>query len=167
MKKYLCLLPLAMCLFSCAQYKNGIAKSHGYFKESFPGAMPVDDFGRQLITGPDTVYLIVVETKPDAGANWTQAWVNGHSFRLVPYKVKSPFELGERRIGEGKVVLHSGKGNELWQLITEKDEFAKPLPEGYTEKLLPQSILLQGKSGEKTVYQIIANLVQLSPLHHM
>jgi hypothetical protein len=167
MKKYLFLLPLAICIVSCAQYKNGLVNTYGYFKESYPGAQMVDDFGKPVKNGPDTTYIIVVETKPDAQTQWTYAWVNGHSYRLVPYQVKSPFDVGEKRIETGEVVIKSKNGNELWQLITEKDEFAKPLPAGYKLPLPKQTILLQGRAGEKTVYQVIKSLEQLSALHHM
>jgi hypothetical protein len=143
---------------SCSQERYGIRKISAFFTEKFPGNIPVDENGKSLFNGPDTLITIYVEIS-GKGPEWKTAWANDKCYTVYSSLVsQTPYEAGTKAKDDKKVILKPATGNKLWQLTLQKVDQTNQVP----RKIKPGEILLSGKYLKKTIFRKLDSLVQLT-----
>ena len=151
---------LLISMDSCAQSKYGIRKTDAFFTERLPGNIPVDENGRSLYHGPDTINTVYLETR-GASIKWIAAWKDGRSFSIITLAIKNtPFEVGINKITNKKILLKPSPGNKLWLLELQKTETSSKPP----VKMKTGGIILQGRSGGKIFIQRIGSQTELTSI---
>ena len=148
---------LAFCLSACAQTKYGISRVYAFTAERQPGNIPVDENGKSLYHGPDTLNFIYIESGKQQ-VLWDMAWKNGRTYSVEVVRVnENPLVIGERKSDNNKMIITRAGGNTLWRVSLVPSENNIPAP----QKLRYNEILLRGKFGGKTIFQKIAQPVEL------
>ena len=157
----LTLLPfLLFSIFSCAQPKSVIKKEYLFYTEHLPGNIPADEKGNPKPGLPDTVIIVYLETTTKS-IRWDTAWQSGNSYKVMAILLETlPFEAGNAKDNDKKIVLNVAKGNYLWQL------YLLPI---YQEKPLKQQskgneILIKGKYKGKKIFRKINGAIQLEAI---
>jgi hypothetical protein len=147
-------------LASCSQTMFSIKKINAFFVEKMPGNIPVDENGKSLFKGPDTLITVYAEISGKE-PEWKTAWRNGKTYTVSASLVsQTPYEAGTRESDGKKVMLTPASGNKLWRLTLMESNIEIKLP----QKLKPGELILLGKSGSKFIYKKIPSLVQLTTL---
>ncbi|WP_207493639.1 hypothetical protein [Aridibaculum aurantiacum] len=155
---------LLCSLSACAQTKYGVVKQHGFYRESIPGMIAVDDRGIE-IRNIDTVYAVFLETKAGKASVWKRAWVNGEMYNVLTTVMATPFIVGMKYDNDEQVTLYAKEGNQLLQLNLERaGETAKP--KNYKKQLASNKILLEGVRQQDTVYMVIDSLKHVRGKEH-
>jgi hypothetical protein len=155
------MLILFLCVnssVSFAQISDGIKNIQGFYIEKLPGNIPVDENGKSLFKGADTLITIYVETSGKE-PEWKTAWWSGRNYSITSSLISQrPYEAGTKTSDGKKIILTPAKGNKLWKLNLLVCEKKIGLP----QKIKPGQLLLKGKYLNKTIYRKINSLVQLT-----
>lgn len=146
-----------MSLASCAQMNHGIIKAYGYSRPETRGTIPEQD----RVKGPDTLYIVLLETKPEATASWTWGQVGTKSFNVLSRVVSSPFMVGVLTNADDTAYVEAADGNKLWQLTLEKTR--RPSVPAQ-ESSAPNEILLSGMENGKPINYRIKTIKSLKPI---
>ena len=143
---------------SLAQIKYKVYNILGVYTEKLPGNIPVDENGKSLFKGADTLITIYVETS-GKGHEWETAWWGSKNYSITSSLIlQTPYEAGTNAIDDKKIILKPATGNKLWKLSLQVCE-KKIYP---PQKLNPGQVLLKGKYLNKTFFRKIDSLVQLT-----
>ena len=149
-----------LCVFGllsvCGQTNKQLVRAQGYFTVPTRGTIAVDDNGRPLDPGRDSVFVLIVETKSNA-IKWERAWKDGRSFSLLVSKISGKETLGRSRAGEN-IEMAPGKGNTLWKIELADDAQKRKAP----ERMAHHDILVQAKSGNKSFFISIKSITELA-----
>jgi len=122
-----------------------------------PGNILVDENGRPLQKGPVILNIIYVETSAK-DIQWTTAWQNGKKYSVSTTRITElPFEVGRKKINNGKIVLSPAPGNKLWVLRLEPEEGAK----GPSIKTKNGEIILEGRYEGRKFFRKINDQTEL------
>jgi hypothetical protein len=147
-------------LISCSQSGYSIRKVSAFFTVKMRGNIPVDEHGKSLFNGPDTLITIYAEIS-GKGPVWKTAWCNNASYTVSSSLISvTPYEAGTKAGDGKKVILKPAAGNKLWQLTLQKDNDKIKLP----QKNKSGEILLSGKYLNKIIFNKINSIVQLTTL---
>lgn len=145
-------------LVSFAQINDGIVNIQGVYTKKFPGNIPVNDKGKLLFGGADTLITIYAETS-GKGPEWKMAWWGGKNYSIISMLIlQTPYEAGTNARDEKKIILNPANGNKLWRLSLQSCEKKIDLP----QKIKPGQLLLKAKYLDKTIFRKIDSLVQLT-----
>jgi hypothetical protein len=143
---------------SCAQSKYGIKKITAFYALRTPGNIPVDENGRELYNGPDTIHTIYIEVSGKNTVKWEDAWKNNNYYTIISTKIaQATFEAGMGKIANSRVVIKPAAGNTLWQLSLSPSETNTSKPSKGAEN----EIILQGKFNGKKITQKINKQTEL------
>jgi hypothetical protein len=149
---------ICIAISSCAQSKYGIKKITAFYALRTPGNIPVDENGRELYSGPDTVHTIYIEVSGKNIIKWEDAWKNNNFYTVISTKItQAAFEAGMEKTENSKVIIKPAAGNTLWQLSLSPSETKTAKP----PKSLENEIILQGKYNGKKIIQKINKLIEL------
>ena len=164
MKPIICacfLLYLGGGLQACAQSKNFIVKSSGYFMIPAQGTIEVDDIGEPISKKRDSVFLVIVETK-SGNIDWAKAWRGDRSFSIIPSQIKEKLVVGFTRLGNKPIEIAPSSGNFLWRLELSDDQAKEKLPQQITSS----EILISGFKNNKRFVAKTNTVTELaSPLY--
>jgi hypothetical protein len=146
-------------LLACAQSKYSIKNIYAIYKVHLPGNIAVNENGNE-ISARDTVNLIYIESTAQ-DIHWNNAWKNGKTFTILPTLIDSnSYDIGTKKMTNENMIIHSSRGNKLWQLqLIVSDEAIKQ-----PEKLLQDEILLEGMYQGKKIFQKIEKQVELNSI---
>jgi hypothetical protein len=123
-----------------------------------PGNIPVDENGRSLFKGPDTLITIYAEISGKE-PEWKTAWRNGKSYSVYSSLISQvPYEAGTNEKDGKKMILKPAAGNKLWQLTLQPTDKKNISP----LQLKAGELMLSGKFMGKNFYYKIASPVQLT-----
>lgn len=149
---------ILIVISSCAQSKYGIKKVTAFYALRTPGNIPVDENGRELYSGPDTIHTIYIEVSGKNTIKWEDAWKNNNYYTVISTKItQATFEAGMDKTANSRVIIKPSAGNTLWQLSLSPSETKITNP----AKALHNEIILRGKYKEKKITQKISNLTEL------
>jgi hypothetical protein len=141
----------------CAQSKYGIKRITAFYALRTPGNIPVDENGRELYSGPDTIHTIYIEVSGKNTVKWEDAWKNNNYYTVISTKITQvTFEAGMDK-NSNKVILKPATGNTLWQLSLSPSEIKMTKP----AKAFQDEIILLGKYNGKKIIQKISKLTEL------
>jgi hypothetical protein len=166
MKQVFTLVFLLTTIAAVAHGQYGIIKTHGFFKESMPGTIAVDDNGNQIRPSTDTVFLAFLETKATSTPVWQRAWVNQDSYNVLTTKMPRSHRVGFLNDKDDAVVVKATGTNKLVQLNLERKETKSVPPASYRSKLKNNTILLEGIYNKRKVYVLITKPVHLRADEH-
>lgn len=162
MKIIFVLLLIAAACVSCAQQKVSIKKMYAFNQLRFPGNIPVDDNGNPLITGPDTVIYIYIETSGTA-PGWQNAIINGRTYAVSATPVYSvPVDIGISEQNGQPISISAGKESKLWQIMLSLRDAWHKIPPTQPSHA-PEEIILEGTYNGKPFKKIIMKQVTLQP----
>lgn len=143
---------------SCAQSKYGIKKITAFYALRTPGNIPVDENGKELYSGPDTIHTIYIEVSGKNTVKWEDAWKNNNYYTVISTKItQATFEAGMGKTANSRIIIKPAAGNTLWQLSLSPLETKPAKP----AKALHDEIILQGKYNGKKVIQKISKQTEL------
>jgi hypothetical protein len=155
---FLILLLSSHSLISCSQSRYSIRKINAFLMVKMPGNIPVDENGKSLFNGPDTLITIYIEISGKE-PEWKTAWYNNSSYAVSSSLIsQTTYEAGTKKTDGKKVILKPAAGNKLWQLILQRDNDKIKIP----QKIRSGEILLSGKYRDKNFLYKINSLFQLT-----
>ena len=159
MARYVLIIALCFhCFISCSQSRYSIRKINAFFTVKLPGNIPVDENGKSLFKGPDTLITVYAEISGRA-PDWKTAWQNDKCYNIYASLVSQmPFEAGTNAKNGKKVLLTPAAGNKLWQLTLELSNHKMAAP----VKLKTGDLLLSGKYLNKIFFNKIDSIVHLT-----
>lgn len=159
--KYIFLL-LIFCgafFLACGQSNSLIKKSYAFYKISFRGTLQVDDNGRPVNKGIDTLRFLYLEIPGKTAPVVDQLVYKGKMYSAAVYPVEESY-VGNRKKDEKRIVIMPGQKNTLWKV-----DFS-PLGSTGTKRKVPvtkKRIFLKGKVGGKSFTHQIDIETELMP----
>lgn len=151
------LLFSSACLFSCAQTKSLVKKTHAYYSEKTPGTVRTDANGNPLPVKIDTVIVVYVETTTKLIA-WDTAWMDNRMYKIIPQLITPvPFEVGFEKGSNVKIFINTDTSHFLYQLYLQPIGTNLPPP----KSIEVNHILLKAHYKGKVFLKVTGKLIEV------
>jgi hypothetical protein len=149
---------------SCAQAKQVIKNSYSYLLVTHAGMIAVDDNGNPRSSGVDSSHIIYIETPATVTPVWDDAWINNKSYSITASPVsQKTVQVGFLQNDE-PVIIKPSAGNKLWRINVGEKIKNKKVPDTAAKQRSPNSIIVEGRIGNKKFTHLISNETLLRPI---
>lgn len=109
------LIAVLLRFVACSSTKHLIGQTNAFYTVRLPGIVPVDEEGRALPAGADTINFVYVETALK-DITWKEAVINGNRYFILARIIEAPTVVGRDKESLQEIRLMPSPPVFLWQL---------------------------------------------------